>query len=353
MNQRALIIVAAIAAGFVALVLFTGESTDSPATLRELLLPELQAQLENVDQVNIVGPGGQAIATLQKSAQGWTVLERDGYAADLGKIRTLLLALAEARTLEGKTSDPAYYDRLGVQSVTASDATGIGVSARYGSTVSPLVILGDDVGDSYRYARRDDQARSFLIDRSPEVPRDTAQWLVTDIVDIRGTRIQRVTVSHADGEQVVISKATAGQSNFDVADVPEDRELLYPGVANVIGNSLRELKLEDVAALGADPAAAETVTEFKTFDGLVVTVRATTQGDQSWLSFEASFDTEQAVEFASEAVDEPLAGADAGPDPRQEAELINSRVASWRYRIPSHQHDQMTRRMADLLKARS
>ena len=61
-----------------------------------------------------------------------------------------------------------------------------------------------------------------------------------------------------------------GLSNFDVADVPKGRELLYPGVANVIGNALRELNLEDVEPAMASPPAKPTVVEFRTFDGLVV-----------------------------------------------------------------------------------
>jgi hypothetical protein len=353
MSQRALLIVAIIAAALLALVVFAPDTANSPATQRSLLLPELAPQLENVEQVDVIGPGAQPIATLLKTEQGWTVRERDGYAADLSKIRTLLVALSEAHTIEAKTADPNYYERLGVQSMDQADATGVAVGASYGGGALPTVILGDSVGASYRYARRADQAGSFLIDRSPEVPRDTSQWLVTDIMDIRGTRIQQVTISHEDGEQLLVSKTSSTQNNFDVANVPEDRELLYPGVANVIGNSLRELKFEDVAAAQPQDAGTASVTEFKTFDGLVVTVSAVPDGEEYWLSFAASFDADQAIAFASEAVDEPLAGAAAGADPRQEVEEINARLANWRYRIASHQHDQMTRRMADLLKARS
>ena len=43
-----------------------------------------------------------------------------------------------------------------------------------------------------------------------------------------------------------ISKTGPELANFEVADVPTGRELSYPGVANVIGNALRELNLEDV-----------------------------------------------------------------------------------------------------------
>jgi hypothetical protein len=133
-----------------------------------------------------------------------------------------------------------------------------------------------------------------------------------------------------------------------------------------VGNSLRELNLEDVEQL--DPGAAQdavpaVVAEFRTFDGLVITVRGVEQGDQSWATFAAQFSAEQAARFAAGA---PAAGgsaangnADAAPaaapaaaasDVTAEAQRINERVSGWRYRVASYQYDQITRKLADLLK---
>ena len=114
-----------------------------------------------------------------------------------------------------------------------------------------------------------------------------------------------------------------------VADVPEDRELSYPGVANVVGNALRELNLEDVEPAAEAPAEGATVVEYRTFDGLVVRVTGTKTDDESWITLEASGEAEAA----------------------EEAAAINEKVGGWRYKIASFQYDQMTRRMADLLKA--
>jgi len=40
----------------------------------------------------------------------------------------------------------------------------------------------------------------------------------------------------------------------------------------------------------------------------------------------------------------------AAADPTAEAQRINAHVMAWRYKLASFQFDQMTRRMADLLK---
>lgn len=373
MSRRALLIVAAIAVISVVLTFIANDGGDGGTFQGRPFVPEVQAALNTIDRVEITAAGNETVATLSRAEEGWSIDEKAGFAANVATIRAALLDLAEAKTIETKTSDSAFYDRLGVEDIALESAGGVAVTASTGGEALPTVILGDGVGTSYRYARRADQAESYLIDRDPEVPSDLTQWLVTDIMDVRGTRVQRVTIEHADGETVALSKTERGQSNFTVAGVPEDRELSYPGVANVVGNALSELKLEDVARFTETDAAPVATIEYVTFDGLVVAATAYTIDEQGWLTFDARFDAGQAEEFATEPIEaaeletsaEAEGGADAetstetqtatdtatDADTQTEAEAIAQRVSGWRYRIPSFKYDQITRRMEDLLKA--
>jgi hypothetical protein len=169
---------------------------------------------------------------------------------------------------------------------------------------------------------------------------------------VRSERIREVTIKHPDGEVVHISKAAPELANFDVADVPKGRELSYPGVANVIGNALRELNLEDVERASA-PAEQPTIVEYRTFDGLVVRVTGVKRGDDDWITLEASVDASQVAAAAPPAAPAEGAAAPAAPapDPNAEAQRINAKVGGWSYKIAGFQYDQMTRHMADLLKA--
>jgi pyruvate/2-oxoglutarate dehydrogenase complex dihydrolipoamide acyltransferase (E2) component len=186
------------------------------------------------------------------------------------------------------------------------------------------------------------------------VPRTAAQWVDSVIVVVRGERIREVTITHPDGEVVRLSKTGPELANFDVADVPAGRELSYPGVANVVGNALRELNLEDVepAAAAAEQA---TIVEYRTFDGLLVRVTGLERNDESWITLEASVDAAQAAAAPPAAPADAAAAAappaPAAADPTAEAARINAKVSGWRYKIAGFQYDQMTRRMADLLKA--
>ena len=367
MNTRSLLIVAAAAVVLIALAFVGRERPQTLSRNDTLLLPELEDVFNDVDEIVVTKAGDEKVATLDRGADGWSVAEKDGYPADVGAIRQALLAISEAKIVETKTANPDYYDRLGLTSVDQEDSAGTAVTIRYDDKTLPTIIFGDTEGTNYRYARPADDAQSLLIDRDPKLPRETSGWLRAEILDVQGDRVQQVTIDHADGETVVINKEGRAQTNFSVAPIPEGRELRYPGVANVIGNSLRSLKLEDVRRDEPDVGDVVATAEFKTFDGLVVTATGVSIDDTDWLRFSAAFDNQQAVKFATEKVDGNLADAakdDAGSDddgddgddakdkadPRDEADAINARVGGWLYKIADFQYQQMTRRIEDLLK---
>jgi hypothetical protein len=363
MSKRTVAILLAAFVVLLALVMFGQRESASSAGAGAPLIAGLEDALGDIERVTVTKANGETVATIEKRPDNWVVTDKHGYAADAGKLRQALTALGEARILEQKTANAELYGRLGVEDVTAPNAAGVSVALTAPGRELPTVILGNAEGAKYRYARRAGEAQSFLIDRNPDVPRAAAQWVESQIVDVRGERVREVTITHPDGEVVHIEKSGPELANFEVANVPEGRELSYPGVANVIGNALRELNLEDVEPADAAPAAEATVVELKTFDGLVVKVTGVERDDASWITLEASADPAQAAtaaaageaaEPAAEGAAPPAEGdAPATPaaDPSAEAARINAKVGGWRYKIASFQYDQLTRRMTDLLKA--
>jgi hypothetical protein len=359
MNSKTLSVLAAIAV-VAALLAVAGQRLDrssgtNSSSVGMPLLAGLTESLNVIERITIAGSANDPVTTLERTDGAWVVNEQDAYPADVAKIRQALMALAEARVLEEKTSNPDFYSRLGVEAIAADEARGVAVAIEAGGdVVLPTVVLGDVSGTSYRFARQADQALSVLIDRDPDLPPDPAQWVLPEIIDVRSARVQRVEITHADGERIVISKASREQSDFTVEDIPEGRELQYATVANVIGGALRELRLESVAREQDPRPDASAETEFWTFDGLVVTATGTQYDDEPWLRFRARFEADQALQFATGNVDGSVADEapnDDAADLDAEIAAITDRVTGWRYRIPAHQYDQMTRRMSDLLKA--
>ena len=357
MNSKTLLILAilAVVAAGLALVGQRDDASTASSLVGTALAPQLAESLDSASAILIETGGAQTSVTLQRQGDSWTVAEHDGYPADFGKLRAALTDLAQARVVEEKTRNPDFYDRLGVQPLDAAEATGTGVRIRDGSQDLVNIVLGATSGPSGRFARAAESDVSVLIDRNPEIPADPTEWLLPQLLDVRGDRVQRVTITHADGEVLELSKAARGQANFTVASIPDGRELQYESVANVTGNALSELRLQGAraatdAAADADPAVTA---EFRTFDGLIVTT--TDRAGDGWLSFAARFDPALAREFSETALEDadeaPSDEAAADAVIQAEADGINDRTSNWAFELPSHIHGQITRRIEDLLKA--
>jgi len=364
MNRKAFGLLILVAAILIALAVVSqnGVNTrpiagDSAGTQ---LLTGLSDELNGVSRISITGAGGQQLVGLERADDEWTVQEAGGYPAERSKVNALLISLAEAKIVEEKTSNPDLHSRLGVEAIENPEAAGVEVTLLLESGERFDVILGDTYTSNQVYARRADDDQSVLIDRNPDVARDPGDWVVADIINLDSDRVQRVEITQASGERLVIRKETPGAANFAVDEIPEGRELQYAGVANVTANLLQNLRLDDVQPADDELTGPMVISEFWTFDGLVVTVTTTGVGDDAWLALRARFDTDQALLYSDTPDSDDLVAADPveeadsveAPEEsaRAEAESLNRRLADWRYRIPSYQLSQLTRRSEDLLK---
>jgi len=341
-NRRTLVgLLAALAIlAVVAGIVLRGARTDGQ--VEGLLLPGLKEQLNSIQRIVATGPGNAPIATLERGADSWTVVERNNYPADVGRIRRNLLALAEARTVEEKTSSPDYYARLGVQDISLASAGGVQLTLSGGKEpVSVIIGLAPPGSSGQTYVRRAGKPNSWLIAGQFDLGKTGGEWLERSLTDIPAGRIQSVTISHPGLETLRISRApmagkdagkesaTDGKTEFLVADVPVGRELSYPGVGNGVASVLADLQLENVQpreALGDHPGKP-VVARFVTTDGLAVETSAWRLADGTRFTFIASGD-----------------GA-AG----KEAAALNARLAGWVYTLPSYKTEQLTRRLQELL----
>ncbi|MFL2546400.1 MAG: DUF4340 domain-containing protein [Candidatus Rariloculaceae bacterium] len=315
-----------------------GQRDQQPITTRgEDFLPGLADALDEVSAIELIRAGNETFATLERGESNWTVQQKDGYPADLNKTRHLLLSLAETQILEAKTAAPALHDRLGVEALTSETAGGVGVRL-IGTTEPVEVIVGDTEGSYQRYVRRQGENQSYLINRDPEIGTEASDWLDTTILTLARDRLQYVTVTRPDGEVVMISKAVRGQQNFTVDNIPEGRAIRYDSIPNVMGNVLEDLSLEDVER-ATETDEPTILTEFRTFDGLEITVHSLERDDTAWVSFAAMLDP--ALPEGSEETREAA---------ETEAAEINARLEGWRYQIPTFKFEQLTRTMEDLLQ---
>ncbi len=318
----------------VAVLVLEFSDRSAPRRTDDRLLPQFEAHVAGIVKVSVTTPDTGTV-TLQRDDGQWTVTERDGYPADLDTLRELISALARARIVEEKTSNPALYDRLGVN---APDAGGNGTQIELsGADVSRVVILGDVARRTLRYARVDDDPTSYLISANPRVPSSPSDWLDTKLIDIAADDVRRVQIAHADGETVIVEKSSPEQSDVTVVGVPEGRELSYPTVANGIVGALSSVELDDVRPGGE--FVPVTTTTFETWDGRSVQVTSFADGDERWFEFSAAASDDQGRDDADRS------DGNGGSTAR----LIADRLSGWHYRLPDYKANLLTRRWSDLL----
>ena len=349
-----------------AIYVSTTRRTNRPAGVGELLYPALEASLDEITSIRIRGPGEKTAVTLERAESGWRVAERAGYPADASRVRTLLLGLAQARTIEEKTTLPANYPSLGVEDLATPDATGTGVEL--GGPVKPVsLIVGKSPGARSTYVRRKGEAASWQIGTALTVERDPAKWLATELLDIGADRIQSAEFTTDGKHRWTAEKASRADQSFRIAGKSASGSASNPGSStDQVATGLAGLRLVDVRpakdANKDKPAATAT---YRTFDGLVLAIEGYAEGDKRFVRVRPSVDESAARRFfaaaaapaykdgaadaapskppAHEASGEKSTPA-AGPESvvaqtREESTKLETRLSGWSFEIPDWSYD--------------
>ena len=381
MTRRGLGTLALLAAVLVGVAVYVSSTrrTGHATGVGELLYPGLEASLDEVKSIRILGADGTAVVNLTRGSSGWQVAERSGYAADASRVRTILLGLAQARQVEEKTSLAANYSSLGVEDLAGGGATGAGVELE-GQAQPVSLIVGKSPGARSAYVRRKGETASWQVSPAITVERDPSKWLATELVEVGADRIQSAEFVSPGKRPWSAAKASRADLGFAVTGKPAGGSS-DSGNVDRIASSLAGLRLTDVrrASDVAELKPAVTAT-YRTFDGLVLAVEGYTEGEKRFVRIQPSLDEAAARRFfvatAPPAAKEPAAesaaattaadalakSADAAPrvesagppaDPtapastpdaviaqaRDEAAKLETRLAGWMFEIPSWSYD--------------
>jgi len=389
MNQKTLIglAIAALVAIAVAFALHRSNAprSEGGGETSDALVPELRDHVNDVSKVIVTGADGKTIATLARGADGWTVAEKNGYPVETGKLRAFLLKLADAKKLEEKTSNKDKYATLGVEDVATKDAKGLQVElVGLAQPVRLIVGIANPRGGG-TFVRRFGENPSWLASGVLTVEKGAVDWLRKDLVDIAATRVASVTLTHADGRIVRLSKDAESDANFKLADVPKGREPAADYTLNGPASSLAGLRFDDALTVKDAPADDKaTKARLVLFDGIVVDVTAWEKDGKGLAQFVATVDPAQAdkgivaaqakakAEFEAasastpatpkdaKVVDEPikpLAVSDPAKDRDNRLAAVNKEVADlnarfngWTYVVPAYKYAGINRSTDDLLK---
>jgi hypothetical protein len=274
----------------------------------ESLLAGLDAQLDALTDVRLRKGGPTATVSLHRAAPGrWTVKERGDYPADLAKIRKLLLALADAKIIEEKTSNPANYAILGVED--PADAAAGGVELRLIAPASDVTVIVGKPAASGTFVRRGGEARSFAVEPPIAVEAAVRDWIEPALLSIPVEKIQRIRVQVADGAGYSISRksapgaakpgvstpgvSTPGVStpgDFSLESAPAGREAADPATIAPSPTSFSGITADDVAAAAQIDFSKPSTCQITLLDGSSYMLTGTTAADKHWIKAAATKD---------------------------------------------------------------
>ncbi|HJU23527.1 MAG TPA: DUF4340 domain-containing protein [Casimicrobiaceae bacterium] len=391
MNAKTLYLLVAVAiiavVGAVALRMSHSPRVESDEQAKPLL-PGLAGHVNDVSAITVTGAGGKAIATMKRAGDGWHIVERSDYPADVTEIRGLLVKLDRATLLEAKTSNPKHYADIAVDDVTGKDAKGVLVTLT-GVAPPNKVIVGNYSGPSQgTFVRRDGEAQSWLASGDLNVPKSLPEWEKRDIADIPAAKIASVTLVAPDGKTLRMHKPAADAANFVVDDVPKGRTV-NNGTASTIATTFSGLRVDDVESAKDKPAPAQAAKgEFETFDGVKIAAVAWNEGGKDYVQFAASLDAPAAekqiaddqakakadydkvvASHKSSTNDKPSSGdakaaepakprAVSDPESDKKARLadldkdiasLNASFSGWTFVLPGYVYGNLTKTMNDVL----
>ena len=339
----ALLVLAVVVAVVIAL-LVPGKTGRDDLFQADLLIPGLGDGINQASLIEVTTPGNVLAVTLVRGERNWTIDELAGYPADFAPVRDLLAGLAQARVIEAKTSNPNYYARLGVEDVSGEDASGVLVRVTLGGEVIAVILGNEAQGRDGMYMRLADSASSVLVDVMLDVSRGAIGWADKEIADLSSVEVAEVEIIHPDGDWIMARKISADDTDYQLENLPEGRELKSTWSVNSLGNALASLSLDSVRPDSEVDFSGAIRVRVLTFTGMEVMVEAIEDEEDQWIRLNASAPVDSPDEQGDEVAEQARA------DLKAAVEEFNARVAAWAYRIPSYKFDGMIKRLEDLLK---
>lgn len=337
MQRRTLLILVAAAVvigALAALALSHGDRAAGDAARGTRALPGLADKLGEVAALRL--KRGSETVNFRMSERGWSVVEKGNYPADQGRVRKLLLQLAELELIEPKTDKPELLARLDLDDPASGKSTEIALQNRSGVVIGQIVVGRGrpseiEQGEAGVYVRRVGSDQAWLARGSFTLGGDAQSWLDRRIVDIAAARVASVVLTAGDGAAAIVARGSPDQP-FAIDAPPADSRPKPDAALAAPAGALGALELTDVKPAAERPIAGEgaTTAAFTTFDGLVVGLRLSSPEAGNWLTIEATRSGET----------------------NAEAEALNQKLSPWMFQIPAARAKLLRTTLSDLLLPR-
>ena len=304
-------------------------------------LNSLSQRLNDIATINIQQKNEKS--TVKLIEERWVLAEKDNYPADFSKIKKLLLELNNLKTFEAKTSKPESYGRLGVQKfgepgevdsvlIELFDKANNKIESVLIGKTKPATIRG---GKSSIYVRKTNEAKSWLVSGSLELPNSQGDWLDKSIIDINADKIKSIEIRHSDKSRISLAKETEKDTNFKVLNLPKGASLKSESATSDISRGLQKLVFTDVLPRQSFilPKESAVQVDFQQFDGLTIKVKLVEKEDKHFILL----DTHAMVDDSKV---------------KEQAVELGSHFAQWAFEIAEFKAEPFKQKMKDLIEVK-
>lgn len=228
----------------------------------ELLFEDFAEHADKLLSIKITNANGELLKAT-KGMGNWMAkpVQLDNpYPVNESKLKALVEAMADARIRERKTSKQAFLGRLGLRSLDAPDSQASLVEFSNGKKVWELLIGNQASSGVGQFVRIPGKNQAWLMDTVFPLPSDEKGWLKENVFDIEEKHI--TAVQRVGDKAWSMSRAVDQAQPFVLDNMPQDRELKYPGVVegvvrNLVSMTFDDLMRKEALELNADRLVAE------------------------------------------------------------------------------------------------
>jgi hypothetical protein len=361
MSTRSFVILAIVTLAVVASAWWIN-SRRAPETevVKPLLFKDLGSRINDVAKLEVKTKN--QTTTIARKDGNWNIADRGGYPASFEKVKKTVLDVSQLRVLETKTANQDHYVRLGVAEPTAegSDSKRLTLSNEAGTALATLLVGNDrtradgsSAGSAF-YARKPDEAQALLVEGHLNLSAEPNDWLDKLVVNLDATRVKEISIQHAGQKPIRITKADKDARDFALAELPGNLKLKSATALNTLATGLEQVNFDDVVpAQEFSFPAGRTITEFRTFDGLIATVTLAKVDNKTRAAFK--FAADPSVKPAAATPTPTPAGAAPTPAPTpppvsttEEAGTLNAKLGNWVYTLPDYKANLLIKPLSDL-----
>lgn len=345
MNVKTLFILVVIAAvlGFAAFTLTQSPSQSEKSSERERLFPHFSSQLETAQEI-VIKTATETFKLAKQGSGQWGLVERQNYPVPTAKVNALLLGLVDLTKLELGTNNPELYARIGVESVTESEAKSVLVQVNAAEEKSLIsLLIGNQEASNIDPKRKEIYVRESESDQSWRVlgqlplAQVALNWLDKEIANLTTNEWQNILIRSGSDNAIELFKENAQQADYQLRDLPDGATLNSGSIYGITG-FLSYLDFEDVQAVNGltFDETPEAQAEFKQFDGLTIELAVRKAGEQRYLQLKASAPSESETTNTDETEN-----TEKTPSAQSRATELNQRWENWAYQVPNWKLDRL------------